>query len=88
MAIKVKREDNLTFSTAVDTFFKFPGEEDILNPIDDYEELKKQIYSLDIDYEEKANMINIIGSLKSKSDFERSKLIKEIEAFKKKYNLK
>jgi hypothetical protein len=88
MAIKVKREDNLTFSQPVDLFFKMPGEEDILNPLDEYEELKNQVYKLDIDYEEKANMINKIGSLKTKNDFEKSKLIKEINEFKKKYNLK
>ena len=88
MAIKVKREDNLTFSQPVETFFKLPVEEEILNPIDDYEELKNQVYKLDIDYEEKANIINQIASLKSSKDFEKHKIEKEIEHFKKKYNLK
>lgn len=87
MALKLRKEENLTFSEQFDIFFKLPEEDEIQTPIDDYEELKEKIYKLKIDKEEKANIINLIGSLKTKNDFEKNKIKKEIETFKDKYNL-
>ena len=87
MALKIKRQENLTMAEQFDIYFKLPEEEEILNPIEDYEDLKNKIYKLKIDKEEKANIINLISSLKTKNEFEKTKIKKEIESFKKKYNL-
>ena len=51
-------------------------------------DLKNNIYSLDIDYEEKANIINAISKLNiSKSSKEKRELKSKIEEFKKLHNL-
>ena len=87
MALKITKPESLTMSKEVDVYFNLPMDDNILAPTEDYEDLKEQIYDLDIDYEEKANMINKIGSLKTKNDFEKHKIKKEIEEFKKLHNL-
>ena len=87
MAIKVKREDFLNLNENFDNYFSLPVDIDLPNEKDEYEELKNKIYNLKIDKEEKANIINKISSLKTKSDFEKSKIIKEINNFKEKYNI-
>ena len=53
-----------------------------------YSRLKDDIFKLDIDNEEKANIINKINSLSTiKNNSEKKKIITEIENFKKEYDL-
>ncbi len=87
MALKVKREENMTLTEELNNYFALPEDNDIFLPKDNYEDLKNKIYALKIDKEEKANIINKISSLKTKNDFERKKIEKEIEEFKKLHNV-
>lgn len=67
-------------------FFSLPIEEP--NEEINYKLLKKQIYNLDIDSEEKANIINKINSLSTnKNEVLKDKIKKEIQEIKIKYNL-
>lgn len=55
---------------------------------DGYNRLKDEIFKLDLDVEEKANIINKINSLNTmKTEKEKKKIIKEIEEFKKEYDI-
>lgn len=88
MGLTVKNKTSYELGNNLTEFFSLPIEEHEINEINslkDYNELKNNIYLLDIDIEEKANIINKINSLKNKKD--KNKLIKEIENFKKMYNL-
>ena len=67
MALKITKPESLTMSKEVDVYFNLPMDDNILAPTEDYEDLKERIYSLDIDKEDKAKIINKIGSLKTKN---------------------
>ncbi len=85
MGLTVKNKNNFELSEDISSFFSLPINEPI---VDDYETLKKQIYALKIDSEEKANIINKINSLNQlKTMKETTKIKKDIESFKEKYNL-
>jgi len=85
MGLTVKNKNSFELSENVSDFFTLP----INEPIEEnYENVKIAIYSLEIDVEEKANIINKINSLKqTKSLKETNKIKKEIESFKEKYNI-
>lgn len=86
MGIKVKNPITYKLGDDIESYFDV----EINDPIrdNDYELLKKEIYKLDIDYEEKANIINSISKLSTSiSNKEKTELIKQIENFKKLYNL-
>lgn len=86
MGIKVDNPTTYRLNDEVASYFDV----EIGDPIrdNDYEILKKEIYKLDIDSEEKANIINIINKLSiSNSPKEKKELIKQIEDFKKTHNL-
>lgn len=87
MGLTVKNKNEFVFGDEIANVFSFPM--DIVEKeVDNYENLKPFIYDLDIDNEDKANIINKINSLKTmKSEKEKSKLKREIDEFKKKYNL-
>jgi len=81
MGLVTKNNDRYGFDDSLNNFFTVPLEEKT-----DYESLKNKIYNLDIDIEEKANMINNINILKS--DYrEKDSIQKEIDRFIKKYDL-
>ena len=86
MALKVDNPTTYRFNDDIATFFDVEIDEPIRD--NDYELLKKEIYKLDIDSEEKANIINSINKLNINiSKKEKREIIKQIEEFKKTYNL-
>ena len=86
MALKVDNPKTYRFNDDIATFFDVEIDEPIRD--NDYELLKKEIYKLDIDSEEKANIINSINKLNINiSKKEQREIIKQIEEFKKNYHL-
>ena len=86
MALRVDNPTNYRFNDNITTFFDLEIDEPIRD--NDYELLKKEIYKLDIDSEEKANIINSINKLNINiSKKEKREIIKQIEEFKKTYHL-
>ena len=86
MGLKVDNPTTYRFNDDVASYFDIEIGEPIRD--NDYELLKKEIYKLDIDAEEKANIINNINKLNTSiSKKEKRNLIKQIEEFKKNYNL-
>ncbi len=86
MGLKVDNPTTYRFNEDVASYFDI----EIGDPIrdNDYELLKKEIYKLDIDSEEKANIINSINKLAiTNSPKEKKELTKQIEDFKKLHNL-
>lgn len=87
MGLTIKNKTSYELGNNLTEFFSIPVE------IDDQEEsaysrLKDDIFKLDIDNEEKANIINKINSLSTIKNYnEKKKIITEIETFKKEYNL-
>jgi predicted ribosome quality control (RQC) complex YloA/Tae2 family protein len=90
MGYKVNRQDllgtdNNLFTFEIDQsdsiYVELPQDKN-----EDYTKLKNKIYKLDIDKEEKANIINKINQLKTNiSNKEKKQIIQEIEEFKKSY---
>lgn len=88
MGLTVKNNNNYDLSENLANFFSLPIEDDLNSQKkDDYQVLKNKIYKLNIDKEEKANIINKINSLDNSSTKEKKTLLNEIEKFQKKYNL-
>lgn len=86
MGLKIDNPTTYRFNDDVASYFDIEIGEPIRE--NDYEILKKEIYKLDIDSEEKANIINTINKLSiTKSSKEKKDLIKQIEDFKKAYKL-
>ena len=86
MGLKIDNQTTYRFNDDIASYFNVELDEPIRN--NDYEILKKEIYKLDIDSEEKANIINNINKLSiTKSSKEKKDLTKEIEKFKKRYKL-
>ena len=86
MALKVDNPTTYRFNDDIATFFDVEIDEPIRD--NDYELLKKEIYKLDIDSEEKTNIINSINKLNINiSKKEQREIIKQIEEFKKNYHL-
>lgn len=86
MGLKVDNPTTYRFNDDVASYFDIEIGEPIRD--NDYELLKKDIYKLDIDAEEKANIINNINKLNTSiSKKEQRDLIKQIEEFKRTYNL-
>ena len=80
----LEKNSNKYESEDVLSFFTIPEVEKKI----DYEELKNKIYSLKIDGEEKANIINSINKLSTSiSKKEQREITKQIEEFKKVHNL-
>lgn len=86
MGLKVQNNTTTRFNDDIQKYFNIDIEDSIKK--NDYEILKKDIYNLDIDYEEKSNIINMINKISvTKSLKEKNTLIKKIEDFKKTHNL-
>lgn len=86
MGLTVKNKTVFELTDDVSNFFDLPIEEQKIKNA--YDELKKDIYSLDIDNEEKANILNKISLFNStKSEKEKNKVKQEIEKFKMDYDL-
>lgn len=87
MGLKIKTQTNYELGNNLTEFFSLPIETDD-NEITEYNRLKDEILSLDIDIEEKANIINKINSLNTiKQANEKRKIIKEINEFKTIHNI-
>lgn len=85
MGLTFKNQNKYELNTDISSYFTISSEPP---KDDDYSELKKDIYKLDIDIEEKANILNKINSLPNlSSEKNRNKIILEINNFKNKYNL-
>ena len=86
MGLKIDNPTTYRFNDDVASYFDIEMGEPIRT--NDYEILKKEIYKLDINAEEKANIINIINKINiTKSVKEKRKLITQIEDFKRTYKL-
>lgn len=86
MGLKIDNTTTYRLNDDVASYFDIEIGEPIRD--NDYELLKKEIYKLDIDSEEKANIINSINKLSiTKSKKERNDLTKEIEKFKETYKI-
>lgn len=85
MGLTVKNKNNFELREDISSFFSLPDDEE---KKDNYDELKEEIYDLDIDVEKKAYIINRINSLSTNiSVREKNNIKKEIDNFKKEYNL-
>lgn len=86
MGLKVDNPTTYRFNDDVANYFDIEIGEPIRD--NDYELLKKEIYKLDIDSEEKANIINSINKLSTSiSKKEQREITKQIEELKKVHNL-
>ena len=86
MGLKVDNPTTYRFNDDVANYFDIEIGEPIRD--NDYELLKKEIYKLDIDSEDKANIINSINKLSTSiSKKEQREITKQIEEFKKVHNL-
>lgn len=83
MGLTIKNKNSFELSEDLSSIFSLPKEE---QDIKDYEKLKEKIYKLNIDNEEKANILNKINLLSTKKTKAiQNKLIKEIDEFRMKY---
>ena len=82
MGLKIDNPTTYRFNEDVTSYFEVEIEDPIID--NDYNLLKQEIYKLDIDYEEKANVINNINKLNTTtSSKEKKDLIQQIEKFRK-----
>ncbi len=80
MALTIKNKTSYELGNNLTEFFSIPIEE--TSDISEYSRLKDDIYSMDLDPEEKANILNKINSLNTTlSPATKRKIIKEIEQF-------
>lgn len=87
MGLTVKNQTNYELGDNLTEFFSVNIETAEV-AIDAYRRLKDEIFKLDIDVEEKANIINKINSLSTiTKESTRKKVIVEIESFKEEYDL-
>ena len=87
MGLTIKNKTSYELGNNLTEFFSLPVEIDNQEE-SSYSRLKDDIFKLDIDNEEKANIINKINSLSTKKkNSEKKKIITEIENFKKEYDL-
>ncbi len=82
MGLLTKRDDDYGLSN-LENYFSIPIEETKTNI---YENIKNKVYKLDIDNEEKANIINKINYF-NQSNIKNTNLEKEIDSIIDKYNL-
>lgn len=86
MGLTIKNKTSYQLGNNLTEFFSVPLEEPIQN--DEYRRLKDDIYKLDIDIEEKADIINKINSLNQEQNaVKKKKLLKEIETFCNEYDI-
>lgn len=86
MGLIVKNKTSYQLGNNLTEFFSIPIEESQNN--DEYSRLKDDIYKLNIDNEEKANILNKINMLNTNISPNKKKvIIKEIEKLKEDYNL-
>ncbi len=86
MGLTIKNKSSFELSESLSDFFSLPIEEEKKN--NKYDELKEDIYKLDIDNEEKAYILNKINLLSTNiSNKEKNNIEKEIDKFIDLYNL-
>ena len=89
MGLKVDNKVTHNLTDDIATFFSLP--EEYANPpkVDTYESTRNKIYSLDLDVEEKAGILDAISKYNStNSTSEKNKLKKQIEKFIDDYDLR
>lgn len=87
MGLTIKNQNNFELGDNLTEFFSVHIDTAEIS-IDAYRRLKDEIFKLDIDLEEKANIINKINSLSTTiNEVEKKKIIAEIESFKEEYDL-
>lgn len=87
MGLTIKNQTNYELGDNLTEFFSVNIETAEIS-IDAYRRLKDEIFKLDIDVEEKANIINKINSLNTiTKDSVKKKIIAEIDEFKEQYDL-
>lgn len=85
MALTIKNNNSFELSDNLTNFFSLPNDND---KEDNYDNLKSIIYTLDLDNEEKANILNKISLLNTTTSIkEKNKLKKEINSFRDLYNI-
>ena len=85
MAIKVKSNTTFNLNDDIANFFSLPVDVPIENN-DNSDDLKNRVYALDLDTEEKANIINLINKYSTTSNNkEKNKLKKEIDSLLEEY---
>lgn len=85
MALTIKNNNSFELSDNLTNFFSLPNNND---KEDNYDNLKSIIYTLDLDNEEKANILNKISLLNTTTSIkEKNKLKKEINSFRDLYNI-
>lgn len=88
MGLTLKNKITYDLSDDASNFFSLPELEDKKELDYDYKLLRAKIYKIDIDQDEKADIINKINSLTINRSFkEQEKIIKEINEFRAKYGL-
>ena len=84
MGLKIKNPVNYNLTNSMD-FFSLPIDEE---KVENFEGLKNKIYTLDMDSEDKAAILNSISIYNTTNSVkEKNRLKKEIEAFIKEYDL-
>ncbi len=85
MGLTVKNKNSFELGEDISSFFSLPVDEENK---DTYDDIKNEIYNLDIDVEKKAYIINRINLLSTNISIrEKNNIRKEIENFQKEYNL-
>ncbi len=88
MGQTIKNKITYDLSDDASDFFSIPELDDKKELDYDYKLLRAKIYKIDIDQDEKADIINKINSLTINRSFkEQEKIIKEINEFRDKYGL-
>lgn len=89
MGLTVKNKNSFEISDEIANFFSISLEDNNEKKNDnEFEDLKNDIYNLDIDNEEKAYIINRINLLSTNIlTSEKNSIKKQIADFKKKYNI-
>lgn len=86
MSLTIKNKNSYELGNNLTEYFKISLEES--KSPDEYSRLKDDIYALDIDNEDKVNILNKINSLNTTiSSSQKKKIIKEIEKFKNDNNI-
>ena len=80
MGLKINNENSYALSDDVSGFFTLPS--NVALEEENYDTIRNQIYSMDLDVEEKANILNKISTYNTTNSIkEKNKLKKEIDNF-------
>ncbi len=87
MGLTIKNKNEFVLGEEITNILSFPNEI-VTKDVDNYENLKPFIYDLDMDNEEKADLLNKISRLNTMiSEKEKNKIKRELDKFKEKHNI-